>query len=74
MVVVLLVMVASVGLTGWLYTTDRFWGVDMGRGAARGALEHPLPVRCAAPHGRHLHVRHHRENLVGAMLHGRKRE
>ena len=27
MVVALLAMVALVGLTGWLYTTDRFWGV-----------------------------------------------
>lgn len=72
MIVFLLACIALTGLTGWLYTTDRFWGVEW-VGELHEGLAEALLVLIA------LHVagvafaswRHH-ENLVAAMLHGRK--
>ncbi|MDB5731925.1 MAG: cytochrome [Variovorax sp.] len=73
MVVALLAAVAAVGTTGWLYTLDRFWGV-----AWLEALHRTLAWGLMALVA--LHVagvvftgRRHRENLVTAMLTGRKR-
>lgn len=74
MVVVLLGGVSLAGVSGWLYTTDRFWGEGW------VILLHAL---CAWPLAglAALHLagvwhasRTHHENLVGAMWHGRKRE
>ena len=74
MVLALLVLVALVGFTGWLYTTDRYWGVEWVEDTHE-TLSNVLFLFVA------LHVAgviftsaRHRENLVGAMLHGRKRE
>jgi cytochrome b len=74
MVVVLLTMVALVGVTGWLYTIDRFWGVAWVE-ELHSALSDILFVFVA------LHILgvfftsiRHRENLPASMLHGRKRE
>ena len=74
MVVVLLVMVVAVGFTGWLYTTDRYWGVEWVE-ELHETLSDVLFLFVA------LHLAgviftsfRHRENLVGAMLHGCKRE
>jgi cytochrome b len=74
MIVALLVTVASVGFTGWLYTTDRYWGVEWVE-TLHSRLADLLWILVG------LHVAgviyasfHHRENLVAAMLHGRKRE
>jgi cytochrome b len=74
MVVVLLVMVSLVGFTGWLYTTDRFWGVEWVEDVHK-TLSNIL-FACVALHiaGVVYASFHHRENLVGAMVHGRKRE
>lgn len=73
MVVALLAMVALVGATGWLYTTDRFWGVGWVE-ELHETLSNILFAFVA------LHLLgvayasfHHRENLPAAMLHGRKR-
>jgi cytochrome b len=74
MVLALLALVALVGFSGWLYTTDRFWGVPWVE-KLHGTLSDIL----FAFVGLHIlgvvftSVRH-RENLAGAMLHGRKRE
>jgi cytochrome b len=74
MVLALLVLVVLVGLSGWLYTTDRFWGVPWVE-----ELHETLSDVLFAFVGLHIlgvvftSVRH-RENLAGAMLHGRKRE
>ena len=73
MVVVLLAVTAATCATGWLYTTDRYWGVEWVE-TAHSALADLLVILAA------LHVvgvivasLRHRENLVAAMLHGRKR-
>ena len=73
MILTLLAVVAATGFTGWLYTTDAYWGVEW-LGNLHGSLTDLLLVLAA------LHVlgvgvasRRHRENLVAAMLHGRKR-
>jgi cytochrome b len=74
MVLALLALVALVGFSGWLYTTDRFWGVPWVE-----ELHETLSDILFAFVGLHIlgvvftSVRH-RENLAGAMLHGRKRE
>jgi cytochrome b len=73
MVVALLSMVVLVGLTGWLYTTDRYWGVEWVE-ELHETLSNLLFLFVA------LHILgvvftsvRHRENLPAAMLHGRKR-
>jgi cytochrome b len=73
MVVALLVHVKLVGASGWLYSTDTFWGVEW-VGETHDALAILLLVLVG------LHVAGvvftsvaHRENLVAAMVHGRKR-
>ena len=72
MVLALLSMVTLVGFTGWLYTTDRFWGVAWVE-TLHATLSDILFAFVA------LHIlgvvftsASHRENLVAAMLHGRK--
>jgi cytochrome b len=74
MIVALLTTVTLVGASGWLYTTDRFWGVEWVE-----TLHRWLANTLWALVG--LHVAgvlyaslRHRENLVAAMLHGRKPE
>jgi len=72
MTVTLLLLVAAIAGTGWLYTTDRFWGV-----AWVGNLHLWLTNALLGLVG--LHVLgvvwtslKSRENLVAAMVHGRK--
>jgi len=74
MVIALLALVALVGFTGWLYTTDRFWGVAWVE-ELHETLSDILFLFVA------LHILgvvftsiRHRENLPASMLHGRKRE
>lgn len=74
MVVLLIGCVAATGVTGWLCTTDRYWG-DETLFALHTTLAWAVVGLVA------LHVIgvltmsfQHRENLVAAMLHGRKRE
>ena len=60
-------------LTGWLYTTDWLWGY--GWLADLHAALGWLIAACIGAHlgGVAMTGRRHREHLVGAMLHGRKR-
>jgi cytochrome b len=73
MILALLSDTALVGLSGWLYTTDAFWGVAWVE-RTHDVLAISLLALIA------LHVTgvivtslSHRENLAASMLHGRKR-
>ena len=73
MVVALLADALGAGLTGWLYTTDRFWGVEW-LGELHEALgEALIPLVLLHVAGVLFTSWRQRENLVGAMVHGRKR-
>jgi len=73
MAVLLLATAALTAGTGWLYTTERYWGeqwLEELHGACADAL-----LALAALHvlGVAFTSRRQRENLAVAMLHGRKR-
>ena len=73
MVLALLADAVGTGLTGWLYTTDQFWGVAW-VGNLHAVLGHALiPLVVLHLAGAVFTSWRHKENLVAAMLHGRKR-
>lgn len=73
MIVALLLDTALVGASGWLYTTDRFWGVAWVE-RLHSILSDSLLILIAAHVGGVIFSSwRHRENLIAAMLHGRKR-
>lgn len=73
MVMLLLSDAIATGFTGWLYTTDRFWGVAW-VGDLHGLLGQALvPLLLLHIGGAIFTSWRHKENLVAAMLHGRKR-
>lgn len=72
MVMAMLTDAVVVGVSGWLYTTDRFFGVEWVE-TVHTLSGQALPILLI------LHVagvvftsRRHQENLVAAMLHGKK--
>lgn len=73
MIVALLTMVALVGASGWLYTTDRFWGVEWVERLHSTSTDVLIVLVTLHLAGVVFSSLRHRENLVGAMLHGRKR-
>ncbi len=73
MMVLLLADVLLCGFTGWLFTTDRYWGVAW-VAELHGALGHAfIPLVALHVVGAVIASIKQRENLVAAMLHGRKR-
>lgn len=73
MMVALLAGVALVGITGWLQTTDRYFGAEW-----LEELHEVLAYAVLAMAGLHVLAAiteslHYRENLVASMIHGRKR-
>jgi cytochrome b len=69
----LLAGVAAVGITGWMQTLDAFWGAAWLEG-----LHEVLAWSLLGLIGLHVLAAlveswHYRENLVAAMIHGRKR-
>ena len=73
MVVALMGCVAALALTGWLYTTDAFWGDETVERVHR-ALAWTLLGLVVLHLAGVLHTGwRHRENLVAAMWSGRKR-
>jgi cytochrome b len=73
MIVMLLTLLAIISASGWLSTTDRYWGIAWVMNVhlyATWALLALLPLHIAGV----VHASaKHRENLIAAMLHGRKR-
>ena len=73
MVVALLMMVGGIALTGWMQTTDTYWGIEW-VAQMHETLAKLLLVAIALHVAGVIHAsfRHH-ENLVLAMITGRKR-
>lgn len=72
MVLLLLANALGCGLSGWLYTTDRFWGVSW-LGNLHDVLGHLLiPLLALHLAGVLFTSWRHRENLVTAMVYGKK--
>lgn len=72
MVILLLCDAVATGVTGWLFTTDRFWGLKWLE-ELHGALgEALLPLLVLHIAGVIFTSYRHRENLLTSMLHGRK--
>jgi cytochrome b len=74
MVIALLTDAVATGFTGWLYTTDRFWGVEWLEDLHGALGEALLPLLFLHIAGAVFTSYRHRENLIGSMLHGRKPE
>ncbi len=73
MMAVLLINTLLCGLSGWLYTTDRCWGLawlETLHGALGDAF---VPLVLLHVAGALWASRQQRENLIAAMLHGDKR-
>lgn len=73
MVVALLGCVAGLALTGWLYTTDAFFGDETVESIHRGLAWTLLGLVVAHVAGVIFTSLRHRENLVAAMFSGAKR-
>jgi cytochrome b len=73
MILALLTAVVLVGASGWLATTDQYWGVEWVQDLHEWLAD--LLAALAALHvaGVVYSSLRHRENLVGAMITGRKR-
>ena len=73
MIVALLTMVALTAGSGWLLITDRFWGSDWVEALHRAAAWLTLGLVACHVTGVVVSSALHRENLVLAMVTGRKR-
>lgn len=73
MIVALLTLIALVGGSGWLYTTDRYWGVEWVEELHHTLANILLGLIAVHVAGVLFASWRHRENLIGAMFHGRKR-
>lgn len=73
MILLLMAWVAAVGVTGWMQALDAYWGVEWLE-ELHGALAYGL-LALVGVHVLAAIVEswHYRENLVAAMVHGRKR-
>jgi cytochrome b len=73
MIVALLVAVSLAAGSGWLYVTDRFWGVEWVEAMHETLADLLLLLAVLHVAGVLFESLRQRENLVAAMLHGRKR-
>lgn len=73
MIVALLVMLATIGATGFMMTTDAFWGVAWVQDVHEAAVSVTLVLVALHVVGVVVASYEHGENLVRAMITGRKR-
>ncbi len=73
MIVALIINVAVVSTSGWLYTTDAYWGVEWVGNLHDWSADLLLWLIGLHLLGVAFTSWRHRENLVGAMILGRKR-
>lgn len=73
MVLALLSDAVACGVTGWMSTTDRFFGVAWVADLHEAVGEALVPLLLLHLAGVAFTSWRHRENLVGAMVHGKKR-
>lgn len=73
MMVSLMVLVLACGITGWMLGQDAFWGDSMIHGVHEASANAILVLALVHVAGAVLASVRHRENLVFAMLTGRKR-
>lgn len=73
MVIALLLMISGIVTTGYLMTTDAYWGVEWVESTHKALVYATLGMILLHVTGVVLASLEHRENLVRAMLTGRKR-
>lgn len=73
MIVAVLVDLLLVSLSGWLYTTDAYWGEEWLERTHDALAQGLLLLVAIHVSGVVVESLRHRENLVAAMFHGRKR-
>ncbi len=74
MVIVLLTMISLTAFTGWMMTTDAYFGVDWVQITHKVSAYTVIALVAVHLCGVALASFRHRENLVKAMITGRKRE
>lgn len=73
MVIALLLAISAIAATGYMMTTDAFWGVEWVEEAHEAAVYATLGLIALHVGGVVLASIEHRENLVASMFTGRKR-
>jgi cytochrome b len=73
MIALMIATLIAVGATGWLFTTDKYWGVEWVEELHEGLSNFLFALVALHITGVVVESLRHREDLVGAMFHGKKR-